>query len=184
MFTAILISGETNNILNLNKNWKIQSSAEIEKSGNIICSADFNAEVWYPTSIPKTVLATLVENGLYPDPYYGSYLKSISGYREGRWLAMPKNSPFYPLETSYWFADEGEEKVANVVVKNPTSSLAFMIHLAVIRDKNGDEVAPTYLSDNYFCLLPGESREISGRFSKEDLGKAVPKVKIIGWNVE
>ena len=91
--------------VNLNKNWKIQSSAKVNKTGEDICTEKFDAKNWYTTSIPKTVLAALVENGVYQDPYYGDNLKSISGYREGRWLSMPKESPFYP---AWWYRKEFE----------------------------------------------------------------------------
>src|SRR5439155_1611031 len=41
-----------------------------------------------------TVLAVLVDNKLYPDPYYGTNLKSIPGYLDGNWLIMKEGSPF------------------------------------------------------------------------------------------
>lgn len=103
IFSTNLISGESRNILHLNKNWKIQSSAKVNKAGDIICSEKFDTNNWFPTSVPKTVLAALVDNGMYPDPYYGDNLKSIPGYRAGRWLSMPNDSPFYP---SWWYRKE------------------------------------------------------------------------------
>lgn len=89
--------------LSLYENWFIQSSAELQKSGKIISSLNYQPEKWYPTTVPMTVLAALVENGVYPDPYYGANLKRIPGFREGRWLAMPQDSPFYP---SWWYRTE------------------------------------------------------------------------------
>jgi len=87
-------------ILRLQQNWQIQSSAKVHEGGNTISTTDFTPEEWYSTSVPTTVLAALVENGVYPDPYYGLNLKSIPGYREGRWLVMPEDSPFRP---SWWY---------------------------------------------------------------------------------
>ena len=84
----------------LNKNWFIQSTDSIQNTGSMISSMDFEPENWFQTNIPKTVLAALVDNEVYPDPYYGDNLKSIPGYREGRWLAMLKESPFY---ASWWY---------------------------------------------------------------------------------
>ena len=95
-----LPEGSDVNILSLKKNWYIQSSREVEKPGEIISTADFKPEGWYPTKIPSTILAALVENGVYENPYYGQNLKMIPGFREGRWLAMPNNSPFWP---SWWY---------------------------------------------------------------------------------
>ncbi len=83
--------------------WQLQSAAEIEVQGATISTVAFEPKGWYPTTVPATVLAALVEYNVYPDPYYGLNLKSIPGYREGRWLAMPEDSPFYP---SWWYRCE------------------------------------------------------------------------------
>ncbi len=90
-------------ILNLDDNWHIQSSAKINAVGKEISLPNFKPENWYPAKIPSTVLAALVENGVYKNPFYGLNLKSIPGFREGRWLAMKKDSPFYP---SWWYRTE------------------------------------------------------------------------------
>ncbi|TFG98338.1 MAG: hypothetical protein E4H13_09975 [Calditrichales bacterium] len=94
--------GQTNKLY-LKKDWRLQSSAKVETDGNRLTTADIDLNGWYPVSVPTTVLAALVENGVYPDPYYADNLKSIPGYREGRWLAMLKDSPFYP---SWWYRTE------------------------------------------------------------------------------
>ncbi len=57
------------------------------------------------TSVPKTVLAALVENKVYPDPYYGLNIKSTPGYQEGRWLFPPEGSPF---GVPWWYRTEFE----------------------------------------------------------------------------
>jgi len=85
--------------------WKLQSSAEFSASGEMISTVGFDTEGWYPISVPTTVLAALVDNGVYPEPYYGLNLKSIPGYREGLWLAMSEDSPFY---SSWWYRCEFE----------------------------------------------------------------------------
>ena len=92
-------------ILKLNENWLIQSADSIQNSGEKLSSVNYEPENWFNTDIPKTVLAALAENEVYPDPYYGDNLKSIPGYREGRWLAMLEDSPFYP---SWWYRKEFE----------------------------------------------------------------------------
>ncbi len=89
--------------LMLANNWNLQSSALISGEGEKLSSPGVNTSDWYPVTVPSTVLAALVENEVYPDPYYGDNLKSIPGYREGRWHAMKKDSPFYP---SWWYRTE------------------------------------------------------------------------------
>ena len=87
-------------VLLLKDNWHLQSSAKVAETGEIISTTQFNPNGWYPTCIPTTVLAALVDNKVYPDLYFGENLKSIPGYVEGRWLVMPKDSPFYP---PWWY---------------------------------------------------------------------------------
>jgi exo-1,4-beta-D-glucosaminidase len=89
--------------LELREGWKIQSSAAVQEKAETISFAGFHPAGWYPTSVPATVLAALVENKVYPDPYYGLNLKAIPGYVDGRWLVMPTDSPFYP---PWWFRTE------------------------------------------------------------------------------
>ncbi len=96
-------SQNTNSKIMLADQWYLQSSAKIEYSGSELSNPGINTESWYPTKVPSTVLAALVENDIYPDPYYSDNLKSIPGYRDGRWLAMKADSPFYP---SWWYRTE------------------------------------------------------------------------------
>jgi hypothetical protein len=70
-----------------------------------------------------------------------------------------------------------------VNVSNPTRVVALMIRLKVVRNRSGDRVLPAFYSDNYFSLLPGETREASVEFSSADLAGELPKVIEEGWNV-
>lgn len=81
-------------VIQLKSNWEIQSSEKIQGSGDAISKTDYKTENWYPVSIPSTVLAGLVDNKVFPDPFFGENLKSIPGYRTGSWISMPKESPF------------------------------------------------------------------------------------------
>src|SRR5690606_34380854 len=55
------------------------------------------------TTVPRTVLAALVDNGVYPDPYYGLNLQEIPGYKDDLWLVMPEDSPF---RDPWWYRVE------------------------------------------------------------------------------
>ena len=80
--------------------------------------------------------AAMADAGVYPDPYFGSNLKSIPGYREGRWLSMLKDSPFYP---TWWYRK-------SFVVSNDFNSKKMVLHLDGINYKanvwlNGQQIA-------------------------------------------
>ncbi len=67
--------------------WKIQASLEVTGGPDEISQPDFDTRRWYLTSVPSTVLAALVENGVYQNPYFGINLKNISSelFRKPWW---------------------------------------------------------------------------------------------------
>jgi exo-1,4-beta-D-glucosaminidase len=94
--------------LMLTKGWEIQSSSKVDKSGEVISTGNFVPDNWYKTSVPATVLAVLVDNGVYKDPYFGMNLRSIPGTdypidSNFANLSMSKDSPF---NVPWWYRTE------------------------------------------------------------------------------
>jgi exo-1,4-beta-D-glucosaminidase len=99
---------EMSDSLVLGEGWAIRSAAEVPESGETISTPLFEPESWYPTEVPSTVLAALVANEVYTDPYVGMNLRDIPGtaYPIGANfsnLPMPLDSPF---RSSWWFRTE------------------------------------------------------------------------------
>jgi hypothetical protein len=88
------------------------------------------------------------------------------------------------LNVSHQIERRGGQRVARVRLHNPTDRLAFFIQLALTRGRQGDEVLPAFWSDNYFSLLPGESKEVNAQFAAEDVHGATPVLEVGGWNIE
>ena len=84
----------------LKEGWQLQSAARVQASGEAIAAAAFRPQGWYPVSVPTTVLAALVQNGVFPDPFYGDNLAAVPGFRKAPWLVMPPDSPF---RASWWY---------------------------------------------------------------------------------
>jgi exo-1,4-beta-D-glucosaminidase len=84
----------------LKDNWAIQSSVEVKADGKAISMADFKLGKWYPATMPSTVLAALVENKVYPDPYFGTNIETLPGYSARRGANMPGDSPF---RVAWWY---------------------------------------------------------------------------------
>jgi exo-1,4-beta-D-glucosaminidase len=59
-----------------------------------------------------------------------------------------------------------------VTVTNPGKTLAFAVRLKLARDTDKEEVLPVLWEDNYFALLPGQSRQITATYAAKDLGAA------------
>lgn len=91
--------------LPLDRGWQIRSSQRVGQSGAEISTAAFDAGGWHGATVPNTVVSALVQDGTFPDPYYGLNLRSIPGntYDFGDNFAvdpMPTDSPF---RVSWWY---------------------------------------------------------------------------------
>ena len=92
----------------LRDGWMLQSSCKIKGSGAQISKTRFSTAGWHSTTVPSTVVAALVADKTYSDPYFGMNLRSIPGetYPIGKnfsLLPMPKDSPF---RCSWWYRAE------------------------------------------------------------------------------
>jgi len=92
----------------LHKNWQIQSSCDVKAAGEQISSVGFDAKGWPKADIPATVVGALVTDNTYPDPNFGTNLKSFPGmnYSDKGLFAnqdMPEGSPF---RCSWWYRTE------------------------------------------------------------------------------
>ncbi len=75
------------------------------------------------------------------------------------------------------------ETFYKVSVQNTSTVPAVQVWLEVLRGEQGDEVLPSFWSDNALTLLPGEQRELTVRFRSNLLGNTPPDLMAEGWNV-
>jgi exo-1,4-beta-D-glucosaminidase len=78
---------------------------------------------------------------------------------------------------------QGNKTGVRVTVRNPSGSIAFMVHLRLSKGKGGADVTPIFWSDNYFSLLPGEQREVSATYDTADLDHKAAVLEVDGYNV-
>ena len=55
----------------LSGGWQLQDAAKVTADGVAISGAAFHPEGWFKATVPGTVLTSLVNNGVYPEPLYG-----------------------------------------------------------------------------------------------------------------
>ncbi|MGC1635770.1 MAG: sugar-binding domain-containing protein, partial [Candidatus Acidiferrales bacterium] len=89
----------------LQSGWRLQSSCQFSATGDQISATGFKTDGWHSTDVPSTVVAALVADKTYPDPYYAMNLRDIPGttYPIGKnfsLLPMPQDSPF---RCSWWY---------------------------------------------------------------------------------
>jgi beta-galactosidase/beta-glucuronidase len=92
--------------------------------------------------------------------------------------------PPVALTSSYEITDQGNEKVVTVTIKNPTDRLALFTHLALTQRTSGDEILPVFWDDNYFSLLPGESKTVQARMATNAVASQDLSLEIGGWNIQ
>ena len=51
--------------------WKLKAAPEVTATGDEISKAGFADKGWMVATVPGTVLTTMIDRGIYPDPDYG-----------------------------------------------------------------------------------------------------------------
>src|ERR1700722_8883376 len=77
--------------LPLDKNWRIQTAALAGMEQAAVSSAACDTANWCPASVPTTVLAALVNDGIYTNIFFGTNLAAI---------------PSAPFTNAWWFRKE------------------------------------------------------------------------------
>jgi hypothetical protein len=78
---------------------------------------------------------------------------------------------------------DGNEIVISAILHNGTRTIAFMPRLVLLRAGSGERVLPTFYTDNYLSLLPGESRTITVRCQTSSLAGMKPRLHLDGYNI-
>src|SRR5712691_7101391 len=92
----------------LRDGWTLQSSAKLEQKGEVISTPHFQAKSWYTVTVPTTVVAALVKQKVYPDPYFGMNLRQFPGvtYPIGANFSNIAMEPDSPFAVSWWYRKE------------------------------------------------------------------------------
>ena len=79
--------------LEISSGWKLQDAAKVAQDGAEISTAGFQPGGWYAATVPGTVLTSLVNDGVYPEPLYGE---------NNRTNVIPESL----CRTPYWYRTE------------------------------------------------------------------------------
>jgi hypothetical protein len=77
----------------LSAGWQLQDVAKVPEAGAVVATTHFKAKKWYAATVPGTVLTTLVNDHVYPEPLYGENNR-------------PEVIPESLCRTSYWYRTE------------------------------------------------------------------------------
>ena len=118
------------------------------------------------------------------------YWRSNDKYEGRKTLTGPTSSGFedlsklkqVQLKTRYKAYQEGDRHFIKAEIKNPSSTVAFFTQLQLLgQDKK--PVRPSFYTDNFFSLLPGESKTVIIETATDDM-PSEPTFVVKGWNIQ
>ncbi len=108
------------------------------------------------------------------------YYTPTSSYAD---MTQLQKLPPVKLAISATALRRGGDETTHVTVSNTSNSLAFFIQLQIKRKPDNKNILPVVWQDNYFSLLPGESRKVTATYKVKDLGGAPALLAVDGWNI-
>jgi hypothetical protein len=86
-----------------------------------------------------------------------------------------------PKSTVTGIIGKGNDLYA-VTLSNNNSAPAVQTRIRTISSATGEDVLPAFYSDNYFSLMPGESRTVAVEYDPKYLKGGRPVFELSGWN--
>jgi beta-galactosidase/beta-glucuronidase len=82
------------------------------------------------------------------------------------------------LKQQITMLEQDKETHWTIRLKNETGQLSFFNRLSLMDDKSKEEILPSFWSDNYITLFPGEEKTITVVVAKEELKGKEPEIEI------
>ena len=168
------------------KVWEKSATFNIPEDGvvNDIFTVDFPADI---SKVHFIKLRLFDERGKQAGSNF--YWRSTDNYEGKETMTGPATSGFESLaelpevrlSTKFTTRETNGLFFTDVEVKNSSKTIAFFTQLQFL-DTEDKPVRPSFYTDNFFSLLPGESRMVTIETAKNRLTKN--KLVVKGWNVQ
>ena len=154
--------------------WEKETDLNAAEDETVVC---FPLE--YPESLTDTyfIKLTLLKDGMVVSDNFYWKGKENGNYRS--LLQLPKTQ----LTQSTVVNQENGEWTLKCTLKNDTQTPALMVRLNVLGEKSCERILPTFYSDNYFFLMPGEEKTVNITLSNRDTRGETPMLEIEGFNL-
>ena len=118
------------------------------------------------------------------------YWRSNDPYLGKTTMTGPTTAGFEPLtsmkkvtlQTKLSVVKNTQSNTIELDIKNPSHLIAFFTQVQLL-DKDGKPVRPSFYTDNFFSLLPGESKHISIETASETIVQGNARVVVKGYNI-
>lgn len=173
-------AGET---IHLQLNRDNQSVTFINMSAKPLENISINATLidtkmeptWSKRAMVKVGSDAVTETGItVPESREMQFLKLVATDSEGKvlsenlyWISQDNNYqalnllPVPQIETSVKPSEGSTQNTYEITLKNTGKTIAFMLGLRISGKDSHQEILPSYWSDNYFSLLPGEEKSVT-----------------------
>jgi hypothetical protein len=104
--------------IHLTAGWELQDAADVPQGGEAVSRTDFQPSAWHRATVPGTVLTSLVNDGVYPEPLYGENNRTIpdSLCRASYWYRTTFTPPQSYAGKRVWLTFYGINYIAQVWV--------------------------------------------------------------------
>lgn len=153
--------------------WEKETPLDISEDATVAC---FRIE--YPESLSDTYfikLALTKDGQVLSDNFYWR------GKEEGNYqslLQLPKVEPTVSTAVSR----KGNEWTLTTTLKNDAATPLLMIRLKAVGQRTSQRILPAFFSDNYFSLMPGESKTVVTRLQHADTRGEKPVIDLSAFN--
>ncbi len=98
LFSFLILFLHAQDRYELNSGWRCQQQGKTKATGEILSKPGYSLQNWLPATVPGTVLTSLLNNQMVPDPFYGMNNKTI-----------PDIGDTGPATYTYWFVKDFDE---------------------------------------------------------------------------
>ncbi|MEO6962378.1 MAG: sugar-binding domain-containing protein [Puia sp.] len=126
--------------------------------------------------------------------YWLSKNEDVLDWKKSTWFYTPQTDfvhyqglqhlPLTQVQVHYTTEKAEAQTTQHIRVTNTGKSVAFFVHLRLLKTRDGDDILPVVFDDNYLLLAPGETRNIDIRYLDKDAGTGVPYLLTAAWNLD
>ncbi len=160
----------------------MDGSVQWEKESSLDCNEDATVKCFklsFPESLSSVhfIRLTLTEGEKkISDNFYWR------GLEDGNYQAL-RSLARVELQTNTIVNRSADDWLITTTLNNASKQPALMIRLNVTGKNSGERILPAFYSDNYFSLMPDESKVITIRIRNEDTRGEKPVVEFSGFNL-
>jgi Beta-galactosidase/beta-glucuronidase len=167
--------------------WKNQATVNLPEDGvaNDVIKIDFPANI-----SPVHFIKLRLFDARGKEVGSNFYWRSTNIYEGMKTMTGPATAGFESIKNlapanvsmKYKTRLNGEKHYIDIELKNTSRSIAFFTQLQWL-DAAGKPVRPSYYTDNFFSMMPGENRKITIETDKKNLPSANYALILKGFNV-